>query len=50
MVVFHCDAGCGSWEMQLLGEAEEKLDRKSNKIDYKFGLAQASVSAPTSFV
>jgi tRNA (guanine26-N2/guanine27-N2)-dimethyltransferase len=46
MIVFHCDAGCGSWEMQLLGEAEEKLDKKGNRIDFNFGIAQASVSAP----
>ena len=40
MVVYNCDAGCGSWTTQFLAQTREKKARNGDPF-YKFSLAQA---------
>ncbi|KAL8783044.1 MAG: hypothetical protein Q9195_009498 [Heterodermia aff. obscurata] len=40
MVVYNCDAGCGSWTTQFLVQTREKQARNGDPF-YKFSLAQA---------
>ena len=40
MVVYNCDAGCGSWTTQFLAQTREKKAKNGNPF-YKFSLAQA---------
>ena len=40
MVVYNCDAGCGSWTTQFLAQTREKK-AKNGEPFYKFSLAQA---------
>lgn len=40
MVVYNCDAGCGSWTTQFLAQTREKKAKNGDTF-YKFSLAQA---------
>ena len=40
MVVYNCDAGCGSWTTQFLAQTREKKAKNGSPF-YKFSLAQA---------
>ena len=40
MVVYNCDAGCGSWTTQFLSQTKEKQAKNGDPF-YKFSLAQA---------
>jgi tRNA (guanine26-N2/guanine27-N2)-dimethyltransferase len=41
MIVYNCDEGCGSWELQRLGKAKENTAKGGNGTFVKFGLARA---------
>jgi tRNA (guanine26-N2/guanine27-N2)-dimethyltransferase len=41
MIVYNCDEGCGSWELQRLGKAKENTAKSGSGTFVKFGLARA---------
>lgn len=41
MIVYNCDEGCGSWELQRLGKAKENINKSGKGTFLKFGLARA---------
>ncbi|KAJ5709822.1 hypothetical protein N7493_009414 [Penicillium malachiteum] len=44
MLVYNCDAGCGSWSTQPLAALKNRQDRKGNPV-YHFGLAQGPMTS-----
>lgn len=45
MIVYNCDAGCGSWTTQFLAQTKEGKNKNGDPL-YKFSLAQAPSAGP----